>query len=164
MIVNYDSRVIPDLKIPHITTLEPLFTIARPLKDWPHVYHRYFLLFITAIPEYKCSKNCRQVDSNCNPLASEAADLPAVPKQLPYNDFRKTVEFNFRRYFKRPKTYTHKRGTQDTFYFSPNPASFSVETIHDVSKEHCNFYNIRFIQLVSWELNSRSRIPYILTW
>ena len=83
MIVNYDSRVIPDLKIPHITTLEPLFTIARPLKDWPHVYHRYFLLFITAIPEYKCSKNCRQVDSNCKPLASEAADLPAVPQPLP---------------------------------------------------------------------------------
>ena len=31
MLVNYDSRVVPDLKIRHITTLESKFTS----KDWP---------------------------------------------------------------------------------------------------------------------------------
>ena len=30
-IVNYDSRVVTDLKIPHITTLELKFTIVEPL-------------------------------------------------------------------------------------------------------------------------------------
>ena len=30
-IVIYDSRVVPDLKLPHITTLESLFTIVEPL-------------------------------------------------------------------------------------------------------------------------------------
>ena len=31
-IVNYDSIVVPDWKIPHITTLESQFT---SVKDWP---------------------------------------------------------------------------------------------------------------------------------
>ena len=30
-IVNYNSRVVPDLKIPYITTLESEFTIVEPL-------------------------------------------------------------------------------------------------------------------------------------
>ena len=41
MIVIYDSRVVPNLKIPHITTLDLLITIVNCLKDWP-----LFLLFI----------------------------------------------------------------------------------------------------------------------
>ena len=31
MIVNYDSRVVPDLKITYITTLKSKFTIVKPL-------------------------------------------------------------------------------------------------------------------------------------
>ena len=37
MIVNYGSRVILCLKIPHITTLEPQYMIVEPLKYWPLV-------------------------------------------------------------------------------------------------------------------------------
>ena len=33
-IVNCDSRVIPDFKIPHVTTLESQFTSVKYLKDW----------------------------------------------------------------------------------------------------------------------------------
>ena len=37
MLVNYDPRVVPDLKIPHITTLESWFTSVKCLLDWPLV-------------------------------------------------------------------------------------------------------------------------------
>ena len=39
MMVNYDSRVTPDLKIPHIMTLELKFMIIEPYKidHWTQV-------------------------------------------------------------------------------------------------------------------------------
>ena len=37
--LNYDTRVISDFKIPHITNLEPLFTIVKPLCAYHSIRH-----------------------------------------------------------------------------------------------------------------------------